>query len=78
MTVKASRKADKIAAEKENNKDSATLDLTFNNSFVNIVSIRFFMKKIPATMNISNKITSRLCSISYKTASGLVKFKTSA
>ena len=44
--------------------DGAYLDLTFNNSLVKIVSIKFFMKYIPATRKTKRSITSKLFSIS--------------
>ena len=40
------------------------LDLIFNNSLVKIVSIKFFMKYIPATIKTKRSITSKLISIS--------------
>ena len=44
--------------------DADLIDLTFRSSLVNIVSIRFFIKKIPATIKTSNRITSIFASIS--------------
>ena len=44
VTVNASKKADKIAAEKQNKNDNNIFDLTFNKSLVKIVSMRFFIK----------------------------------
>ena len=67
VTVNASKNADKTAADIQNNKDNKVLDLTFNNSLVKIVSIKFFMKYIPATIKTNRSITSKLLSISWKT-----------
>ena len=64
VTVNASKNADKTAADIQNNKDNKVLDLTFNNSLVKIVSIKFFMKYIPATIKTNRSITSKLFSIS--------------
>ena len=64
VTVKASKKADKTAADIQKRSDKNVLDLTLRRSLVNIVSIKFFIKNIPATINTNKSITSRLFSIS--------------
>ena len=64
VTVKASKKADKTAADIQKRSDKYVLDLTLRRSLVNIVSIKFFIKNIPATIKTNKSITSRLFSIS--------------
>ena len=64
VTVRASRKADKNAAEIMNSKDRAILFFTVSRSFVNITKRRSFIKKIAETIKISSKSTSRFDSIS--------------
>jgi len=64
VTVRASRKADNTAAEIQNRNESNVLDRIPSNSFVNIVSIKFFIKYMPATIKTSNKITFKFCCIS--------------
>ena len=64
VTVKASRNADKKAAEITNNNDSKTFDLIDCKSLVKITISRFFMKKIAETIKTKSKITSRFVSIS--------------
>ena len=64
VTVRASRKADKKAAAKTKRRDTVVLFFTFNKSLVKIKRSKSFMKNIPATMNISNRITLRFREIS--------------
>ena len=64
VTVRASKNADNTAADMQNKKDNNVLDLIPSKSLVKIVNIKFFMKYIPATINISNKITFKFCCIS--------------
>ena len=73
VTVNASRKADKKAADITNNKDKSILDLMVCSNLVKITMSRFFIKKIADTMNTKSKITSRFVSISCKTCFGSVK-----
>ena len=64
VTVRASKKADKTAAEIQNKSDSNVFERMLNNNLVNIVNIKFFIKYIPATMKTNSSITSKLFSIS--------------
>lgn len=78
VTVKASRKADKNAAEITKRSDKRVFDLMACKSFVKMTISRFFMKKIAETIKTKSKITSKLVFISYSTCSGLVKPSNSA
>ena len=64
VTVSASRKADRTAATRQNINDSRTLLRSFTSNFVKVNSRSSFMKKMPATMKTSNRITFRLTSTS--------------
>ena len=44
VTVNASRKADRMAAEKQNINERFIFELTLSSNFVNIANIKFFMK----------------------------------
>ncbi len=67
MTVRASKKADKNAAEITKNKDKTVLDFIVSNSLVKITINRSFMKNIAETIKISSNNTSRFETISLNT-----------
>ena len=64
VAAKKMLKADKKAAAKTKRRDTVVLFFTFNKSLVKIKRSKSFIKNIPATMNISNRITLRFREIS--------------
>ena len=66
------------AAEIQKRSESKVLDSILRRSLVKIVNIKFFIKNIPATINTSKSITSRLFSISCRMLSVVVRPKAMA
>ena len=64
VTVRASKKADRKAPLKQNINDRTVFDFTLSRIFVKTNNSISLMKYIPATINISNKITWRLADTS--------------
>ena len=70
VTVRASRNADRNADTPQNMKEISVFERTPRRIFVNAKSRSSRMKKMPATMNISNRMTGKFANSSALTDSG--------